>query len=186
MAANPEYGDHLKQRITPLMCGIGPVESAVAVTKALGNIKPDLLVSLGSGGSRTLKQGAVYQASSVSYRDMDASPLGFEKGQTPLIDLPVEIPMAVQIDGIESARLSTGANIVSGADYDEIDADMVDMETFAILRACMAFDVPMIGLRGISDGNEALSKLSDWTQYLHVVDQNLAHAVDLLEAQVGS
>jgi adenosylhomocysteine nucleosidase len=44
----------------------------------------------------------------------------------------------------------------------------------------------MIGLRGISDGNETLSKLSDWTQYLHVVDQNLAHAVDLLENQLAS
>lgn len=186
MAADPEYGDHLKERITPLMCGIGPVESAVSVTRALCETKPDILVSLGSGGSRTLEQGAVYQASSVSYRDMDASPLGFEKGQTPLIDLPIEITMPVHIEGIKSARLSTGANIVSGAAYDEIDADMVDMETFAIMRACMAFDIPMIGLRGISDGNETLSKLSDWTQYLHVVDQNLAHAVDLLENQVAS
>lgn len=186
MAADPEYGDHLKQRITPLMCGIGPVESAVAVTKALGENKPDFLVSLGSGGSRTLEQGAVYQASSVSYRDMDASPLGFAKGQTPLLDLPIEVSMPIQINGIKSARLSTGANIVSGDAYDAIDADMVDMETFAIMRACMAFDVPMIGLRGISDGSEALSKLSDWTQYLHVVDQNLAHAVDLLESQLSA
>jgi adenosylhomocysteine nucleosidase len=186
MAADPEYGDHLKKRITPLMCGIGPVESAVSVTRALCQMKPDILVSLGSGGSRTLEQGTVYQASSVSYRDMDASPLGFEKGQTPLIDLPIEITMPIHIEGIESARLSTGANIVSGAAYDEIDADMVDMESFAIMRACMVFDIPMIGLRGISDGNETLSKLSDWTQYLHVVDQNLAHAVDLLENQLAS
>lgn len=185
MAADPEYGDHLKARITPMICGIGPVESAVAVTKALHDFKPDLLVSLGSGGSRTLEQGQVYQASSVSYRDMDASPLGFEKGQTPLTDLPIEIPMELQISGIKSARLSTGASIVSGAHYDEIDADMVDMETFAILRACMTMGVPLIGLRGISDGAEELSKLEDWTQYLHVVDENLATAVDLLEEQVA-
>ncbi|MEM9574298.1 MAG: 5'-methylthioadenosine/S-adenosylhomocysteine nucleosidase, partial [Pseudomonadota bacterium] len=56
---------------------------------------------------------------------------------------------------------------------------------FAILRACMMFDVPMIGLRGISDGAEELTKLEDWTQYLHVVDENLAQAVDLLEAQIA-
>ena len=62
---------------------------------------------------------------------------------------------------------------------------MVDMESFAILRACMMCDVPMIGLRGISDGAEELSKLEDWTQYLHVVDENLAQAVQLLEAQIA-
>lgn len=185
MAADPEYGDHLKARITPLFCGIGPVESAVNVTKALAAQKPDILVSLGSGGSRILEQGQVYQASSISYRDMDASALGFEKGQTPLTDLPISIDMPFQIIGIETARLSTGASIVSGAHYDQIDAEMVDMESFAILRACMIFDVPMIGLRGISDGAEELSKLEDWTQYLHVVDENLGHAVDLLEAQIG-
>ena len=185
MAANPEYGEHLRARINPMICGIGPVESAVAVTKVLSETRPDLLVSLGSGGSRTLEQGKVYQASSVSYRDMDASPLGFEKGQTPLTELPIEIPLELQIDGVQSARLSTGASIVSGNHYDAIDADMVDMESFAILRACMMFDVPMIGLRGISDGAEELKQLEDWTQYLHVVDENLAAAVDLLEEQVA-
>lgn len=185
MAADPEYGDHLKAHITPLFCGVGPVESAVNVTKALTTQKPDVLVSLGSGGSRILEQGQVYQASSVSYRDMDASPLGFEKGHTPLTDLPIAIDMPMQIDGIKSARLSTGASVVSGAHYDDIDAEMVDMESFAILRACMMFDVPMIGLRGISDGAEELTKLEDWTQYLHVVDENLAQAVKLLEAQIA-
>lgn len=182
MAASPEYGEHLKARINPLMCGIGPVESAVQVTKVLSSNQPDVVVSLGSGGSRTLEQGAVYQASSVSYRDMDATALGFEKGQTPLTELPVEVKMPLTISGIKPARLSTGASIVSGDQYNEIDADMVDMETFAILRACMAFDLPLIGLRGISDGKAELKKLSDWTQYLHVVDENLAKAVDHVEA----
>lgn len=185
MAADPEYGDYLRARVNPLICGIGPVESAVAVTKALSETRPDLLVSMGSGGSRVLEQGKVYQASSVSYRDMDASPLGFAKGQTPLTELPIEIPMELQIKGVESARLSTGASIVSGDHYDTVDAEMVDMESFAILRACMTFDVPMIGLRGISDGAKELKKLEDWTQYLHIVDENLAAAVDLLEEQVA-
>ena len=34
---------------------------------------------------------------------------------------------------------------------------MVDMETFAVLRACQFFGVPLIGLRGISDGAAELS-----------------------------
>jgi adenosylhomocysteine nucleosidase len=82
-----------------------------------------------------LEQTGIYQVSSVSYRDMDASPLGFEKGRTPFLDLPAVLPLPVIAEGVPTASLSTGANIVSGAAYDLIDADMVDMETFAVLRA---------------------------------------------------
>ncbi|RCK29041.1 5'-methylthioadenosine/S-adenosylhomocysteine nucleosidase [Thalassospira lucentensis] len=191
MAAPAEYGDFLKKQFTPLMIGVGPVEAAINLTAALTELQqsndlPDLVVTLGSAGSRTLEQAEVYQAISVSYRDMDASVLGFEKGCTPFVDFPAEIMLPHRIPGIPEARLSTGANVVSGAAYDAIDADMVDMESFAILRACQKFDVPLIGLRGISDGKEELSKLSDWTAYLHVVDEKLSHAVDKLKAGLES
>ena len=189
MAAEAEYGEHLRQRFTPLITGVGPVEAAVELAAALGRLKhedmlPDLVVSLGSAGSAKLPQTEVYQASSVSYRDMDASPLGFEKGITPFLDLPAVVELTIQVPGIASASLSTGANIVSGAAYEAIDADMVDMESFAVLRACMAFNIPMIGLRGISDGAEELAHVDDWTQYLHIVDEKLAEAVDRIEGAV--
>ncbi len=133
-----------------------------------------------------LAQAEVYQVSSASYRDMDASPLGFEKGRTPFLDLPAIIDLPHRIAGIPEARLSTGANIVSGAAYDAIDANMVDMETFAVLRACMTFDVPLIGLRGISDGAADLHHYDNWTEYLHVIDEKLARAVDMLLAALRS
>lgn len=190
MAVDAEYGPHLAARIAPLMTGVGPVEAAVQLTLALCRLEaegncPDLVVSLGSAGSATLEQTEVYQASSVSYRDMDASPLGFAKGMTPLLDLPAEVPLPLRIPGIAEARLSTGANVVSGAAYAEIDADMVDMETYAALRACQAFAVPLVALRGISDGKAELSHIGDWTEYLHVIDERLAGAVDRLEAAVA-
>ncbi|WP_424993386.1 5'-methylthioadenosine/S-adenosylhomocysteine nucleosidase [Oceaniradius stylonematis] len=185
MAADAEYGPHLQARFRPLVCGVGPVESAVNLTRALASERPHIVISLGSAGSRTLEQAEVYEVASVSYRDMDASPLGFEKGRTPFLDLPAELPLTVMGD-IPAKRLSTGANIVSGAAYDAIDADMVDMETFALLRACMMFDVPLVGLRGISDGADDLHHFDDWTQYLHVIDEKLAGAVDRIEAAIES
>jgi adenosylhomocysteine nucleosidase len=185
MAADAEYGPHLKARFTPLMTGVGPVEAAVSVATALAEMRmrdglPDLVVSLGSAGSRTLEQAQVYQATSVSYRDMDASAFGFEKGCTPFVDLPAEIALPLRIPGVAQARLSTGANVVSGSAYNAIDAEMVEMETFAILRACQRFDIPLIGLRGISDGKADVSHIDDWTEYLHVIDEKLAEAVDRL------
>ncbi|MBW8318804.1 MAG: 5'-methylthioadenosine/S-adenosylhomocysteine nucleosidase [Arenimonas sp.] len=188
MAVEAEYGSFLRSRIEPLMTGVGPVEAAIALTRTLSrleaeNQRPDLVVSLGSAGSASLEQTEIYQASSVSYRDMDASPLGFEKGRTPFLDLPAAVELPLRIPGVPTASLSTGANIVSGATYDAIDADMVDMETFAVLRTCHAFSLPLIGLRGISDGKQELKHVDDWKEYLHVVDRKLALTVDgLFEA----
>nr|WP_314259694.1 5'-methylthioadenosine/S-adenosylhomocysteine nucleosidase [uncultured Devosia sp.] len=190
MAAQAEYGPHLQARITPLMTGIGPVEAGVMTTFALAQAQqkhalPSLVVSLGSAGSRVLEQCGLYQASSVAYRDMDASALGFPKGQTPLLDLPPILPLDT-IEGIPTATLSTGGNVVSGAAYDGIEAEMVDMETYAVLRACQAFNVPLLALRGISDGAEELGHVNDWYQYLHIIDEKLAAAIDLIEAHHAS
>lgn len=180
MAAPPEYGPHLQALFRPLICGVGPVESAIAVTRALvelGPARPDLVVSLGSAGSARLVKTQVYQAASVAWRDMDASALGFAKGVTPFLDQPATLPLPLRIPGVPLASLSTGGNVVSAAAYTGIAEDMVDMETFAVLRACQGFSLPLIALRGISDGDQALSGLQDWTEYLHVVDENLGRAV---------
>lgn len=186
MAADAEYGVFLRTRISPLMTGVGPVEAAVVLTKELARLSshddlPDLVVSLGSAGSANLEQAEIYQVSAVSYRDMDASAFGFEKGKTPFLDLPVSVELPLRIPGIQTATLSTGANVVSGAAYQSIDADMVDMETFAILRACQSFGIPLIGLRGVSDGRHDVNHIDDWTQYLHIIDKKLALAVDGLQ-----
>lgn len=191
MAADPEFGPHLRARIEPVMTGVGPVEAAVAVTRALADAKighglPDLVVSLGSAGSATLEHTGVYQAISVSYRDMDATALGFGRGVTPFLDLPAVLPLEPQIPGIAPARLSTGANVVSGVGYEAIDADMVDMESFAVLRACQSFGVPLVVLRGISDGVSELMGIADWTRDLAIIDEKLARAVDFVEAHANT
>ncbi|WP_071798868.1 5'-methylthioadenosine/S-adenosylhomocysteine nucleosidase [Natronohydrobacter thiooxidans] len=185
MAAEAEYGPCLRAQFTPVMTGVGPVEAAVVATATLADLdrqgaRPDLVVSLGSAGSARLEHCGVYQATALAYRDMDASPLGFAKGVTPFLDLPARVDLGDQIPGLPGASLSTGANIVSGPDYARIAEDMVDMESFAIWRACQRFDLPLIVLRGISDGTAPLEGLHSWTEYLHIIDEKLAQAVGQL------
>ena len=189
MAAEAEYGPALKARIKPLMTGVGPVEAAVESTAALAGLAqsdalPDLVICLGSAGSQTLDHGRVYWIDEVSYRDMDASVLGFARGVTPFLDLPASLTLASGPQGQPYARLATGGSVVSGEAYDDIDADMVDMETYAVVRAAARFGLPVIGLRGVSDGKADLTGLSDWTDTLHIIDEGLAEALDLLENEL--
>ena len=190
MAADAEYGPHLKAIFTPLMTGVGPVEASISLTRALEELKaagtpPELVVSLGSAGSRCLERTEVYQAVSVTYRDMNASAFGFERGVTPFLDLPATLPLPIRIPGVREATISTGASIIAGPAFDGIGEDMVDMETYACLRACQIFGVPLVGLRGISDGDTDVDHIGDWLEYLHIVDEKLADAVRKLEAAIA-
>ena len=189
MATEAEYGPNLRSRFTPLITGVGPVEAAVTLTAALAarhaqNELPDIVVSIGSAGSRSLAQGEIYQATHIAYRDMDASAIGFEKGKTPFLNLSVQIALPFRIEGIKTAALSTGASVVSGTAYDAIAEDMVDMETFAHVRACNHFNIPLIALRGISDGAEELQHYGSWADALPALDKHLASAVDLALGQL--
>ena len=191
MATEQEYGPALKKRIHPLITGVGPVEAASVTSEVLARLKaegelPHLVFSLGSAGSRNLEHAEVYQLASVSYRDMDCSSLGFPRGVVPFLDEPGVIPISQQIPGIASASIATGASIVSGNAYDAIEADMVDMESYAVYRAAKRFGVPMIGLRGITDGKTELSRYEDWADYLEIVDRKLAADIDRFFAAVES
>src|SRR3569623_820558 len=92
MATELEYGHELRIRIKPVSTGVGPVEAAVSLTEKLTrrvdeDRLPLLVVSLGSAGSAQLEQCGLYQASEVSWRDLDASAIGFEPGVVPFLDL---------------------------------------------------------------------------------------------------
>ncbi len=191
MATEQEYGPALRRRIQPLITGVGPVEAASVTSHALARLErehdlPQLVVSLGSAGSRKLEHAKIYQLSSVCYRDMDCTPLGFERGVVPFLGEPAVIEIREQIPGLASASIATGASIVSGAMYDTIEADMVDMESYAVYRAAERFGIPMIGLRGITDGKTELSQYEDWASYLGIVDRRLASELDRFFVSVKS
>ena len=101
-----------------------------------------------------------------------------------MTDHPVDVPLVTPL-ALPAVRLSTGANVVGGEDYAAIDADMVDMETFAVARACERFGVPLMGLRGVSDGPGELDHIHGWMELLGLIDERLAQVVDMLPDALG-
>lgn len=179
MATAAEYLSDLKQLIDPVIIGVGPVEAAVNTGRILANVDrlPDYVILLGSAGSATLGQGEVYQANSIAYRDMDATALGFARGQTPFLEQPPVIDLNNTIPSLRQASLSTGASIILTKQFALIDEEMVDMESYAVLRVCQSYEVELIVLRGISDGPKELKVYQDWIELLPTVDKHLALAV---------
>lgn len=191
MATDHEFGRHLRARIDPLITGVGPIEAGIGTAIRLEQLRavnklPSIIVSLGSAGSRRCELGGVYQIASVSWRDMDASPLGFPAGVTPFADHPPVITLPTPLTGVPTATLSTGSDIVVGDRYAAIGTDLVDMETFAVVRASQRFGIPVIGLRGVSDGPGELDGVSGWKELLPLLDERLALVAERLSSTVAT
>ncbi len=157
MAADAEYGPHLQALFTPLMTGVGPVEAGVTLGAELARLKAARRCPISS--SRSARPAAARWSRPKSTRPSRSpiatwTPRRWASRRARRRSSTCRRPCRCRsrIPGIKEATLSTGGAIISGAAYDAIAADMVDMETFACLRACQLFGVPLIGLRGISDG----------------------------------
>ena len=87
-------------------------------------------------------------------------------------------PLSPIVPGLAQATLSTGANVVTGAGYAHHNAGYGRYGKLCGAARLPAPRVPLIALRGISDGADPLEGLHSWTEYLHIVDENLAAALD--------
>jgi adenosylhomocysteine nucleosidase len=193
MATDAEYGAELKSLgVSPAIVGVGPIEAAINTTALLRDMEregqlPDLVINMGSGGSRQLDYKTIAQATLISYRDMDASPFGFEKGQTPFSELPVQLPVQARIPGLPETTVSTGGNVISGQAYESFAEQTAEMEAYAIYSASLKFGIPMLKLVGISDGKEVLTgQCGEWTRYLADIDQGFAVAIATLKEGLES
>ena len=125
-----------------LVCGIGPVEAAVATARALAEARPLAVLHVGIAGARGLEPLTLVLGTEALYCDA-AGPL------VPALALPdpalldrvhAAVPEAVLRPIGTSAR-------VGGSHTVEVEA----MEGFAVLRACELAGVPAVELRVVAN-----------------------------------
>ena len=124
------------------LCGIGPVEAAVATTRALAEERPSAVLHVGIAGARGLSPLTLVLGSEAVYCDA-AGPL------VPARALPDAALLGRLRKGFPEAfvrPIGTSAH-VGGSHGVDVEA----MEGFAVLRACELAGVPAVEVRVVSN-----------------------------------
>lgn len=147
-----------------VICGIGKVNAAYHLSKAIQEHKPKLIVNLGSAGSSFYKKGEIVCCSKFIQRDMDVRGLGYKQYETPLSGLPPVLEYGLIMPGIPEAVCGTGDS------FEMSQADtvytVVDMEAYALAFVAMKEEIPFLSLKYISDGADD-SAAEDWLVQVH-------------------
>ena len=163
-ALEAEAGDVFTGMNT-LFTGIGKVNAAVALTKAIAQQRPKLVVNLGSAGSQRHGKGEVVCCTRFVQRDMDVTPLGFARYQTPLSDTPVILEHGHAIDGLPLETCGSGDSFE--INHGDAPYDVVDMEAYVFALIARNEGIPFVCLKYVSDdaGSDAAD---DWAVQVHL------------------
>ena len=147
--------------VTVLITGVGPVESACAVTRALAESKYDLVVSAGIGGAfdgaARIGDGVVVAEERFELSREDGSSIVLPDGE-PIVETARSEPSLVRrlqergvqaLHGITVSRATSAETTAERLARD--GAQIESLEGFAVLRACRRASVAAIEVRGISN-----------------------------------
>jgi nucleoside phosphorylase len=139
-------------RARTLVCGIGPVEAALATARALADETADAVLQIGIAGASTLPTGTLALGSEAVYCDMTDT--GIRKVRR--VEADARLLAAAQ-RALPAARvLPIGTTARIGGGSCEVEA----MEGFGVLRAAAEAGVPALEIRSIS--NLVSDKREDW------------------------
>ena len=125
-----------------LVCGIGPVEAAIATARALAAERPSAVLHVGIAGARGLAPLTLVLGSEALYCDA-AGPL-VAASALPDTDLLSRLRSAFPNASVQP--IGTSARV--GGSH---DVDVEAMEGFAVLRACELAGVPAVEVRVVSN-----------------------------------
>ncbi|WP_406669716.1 nucleosidase [Pseudomonas putida group bacterium ESBL64] len=163
-ALEAEAGDAFTE-VNTVFTGIGKVNAAIALTKAIATRRPKLIVNLGSAGSQHHGKGEVVCCNRFVQRDMDVTALGFARYETPLSDTPVVLEHGAAIPGLAVETCGSGDSFE--INHGDAPYDVVDMEAYVLALIARGEGIPFVCLKYISDdaGSEAAG---DWAVQVHL------------------
>lgn len=178
VAALPAESAAIDRHVEVLHLGVGKVQAATILAHHLASHGSDveLVVNLGTAGALAGQPvGEVAEIERVHQHDFDHAGVVAFVGQ-PLPGGPIDLEPATTTP---TARLATGDRlVVDPAERTRLaqDADLVDMEGYAVAATCARFGVPARLVKAVSDNADADAMWS-WSRALeHCADPLAAWA----------
>lgn len=156
-----------------LYCGVGKVNAAYHLTRALGEARAreyayPFVLNLGSAGSPRFATGSLVAAHQFLQRDMDATGLGFTHAETPFDDTPRLLSFPKRFDALPHGLCSSGDSFLQTAC--PVQGEIIDMEAYALAKVCLLETIPFACAKYITDGADGAAH-NDW-------QENLKHAAE--------
>lgn len=173
VAATRAEAAHVPAGLPVILSGIGKVEAAAATARAIAETGPDLVVNIGTAGALRDGVEGLFLPSLVVNHDLSAAAIRA---------LGHHARDEIGIDGGDGTVLATGDLFVTDPvvrDRLAQCADLVDMEGFAVARACEVAGVPVRLVKVVSDNADDTAL--DWPA---VVDRCAQRLGDWLTAHV--
>ncbi len=142
--------------VETLVCGIGPVEAALATARALRNTKPDAVVNVGIAGARRLEPGAIVIGTEAVYCDLAGAASGLAAVVRAQPDQKLVAVAGSCLPRAYAVPIATSAHLGGGHAHCDVEA----MEGFGVLRAAAEAGIPALELRAIS--NRFDDERADW------------------------
>ena len=155
-----------ENKVPVLYTGVGKVNATYHLTKTLierkiAGKKTDLVLNLGSAGSRKFPAKSLVYCTKFAQRDMDVSFLGFKHGETPfetLFEAVLEHKYELEKD-LLNGICGTGDSFETTEP--KIPCDVIDMEGYALAKVCLLEGVPFLSVKYITDGADD-NAAKDW------------------------
>lgn len=171
-----------------LYCGVGKINAAFALTRALrryahAGLALPLVANFGSAGSRTHAAGTLVACHELVQRDMDVRGLGFALGVTPFDDIPARLVFAPRFPSLPSAVCGSGDSFATTAC--EMLCDVVDMEAYALAKVCWLEGAVFACVKYITDAADH-DAADHWQSNVHRAAEAFLGLHRVLEAEVAA
>lgn len=142
-----------------VIAGVGKLNTAYYVLKAIQQEKPDCIINLGTAGSTVFPRSEIVCCTRFVQRDMEVTALGFKKFETPFSGEPVILEYGLEISGLPKGICGSGDQFET--EHCNPEYTVIDMEAFAIATIAKREKIPFLCLKYISDGADG-NAVSDW------------------------
>lgn len=177
------------KEIVLVKSGVGKVNAAMCTQLLIDKFNCSTIIMTGVAGSISpnLKTGDTIVALKCVQHDLDATGLGFKRGQVPFTEHTFfNTDKKISEQAIESGKKLglkiIGATIATGDVFvqdkkiaqsirNEFKAEAVDMESAAVAQTCFLNNVPVGIIKAISDGSDQNSP-SDFGKFLSSSAEN--------------